>query len=883
MKKIKICLVLTIISLFIIVIPINITGDQTDTEGLHTSEENSEIPIPTSEFIDYENGTTEIITDYHNGTIDVVRSTFSIDYAQIEIGEETLNQAIDISIPTSTEECTDWIPVTQRVVFDPKITMGFRYDLVSQRLDILNANALLAYCKVTIVIEVAFGLILPVDITIEYPEQMTEEHYYTWYATLTPINDPTIEEFKCSIIAGVELKAGVCVIIDWLEYSEFFGVDLDKSQDFVTPVGPGDSFPIGSFGTTLLNFWLLKIKLMFTPQLTSQKITAAVNCDGDSSGSHTLTWTDGGQKIPFTVYAADFDANTHHAKIKLSDFRYYFTYFKLSLGLKFDLDPWIDWLTGNPEITLFTLNLSFLLGDAYLGVHQGPSTINVDVFVKKFAVKIHITPLSEDIEPGHTGVYNVYIQNNGNVEDEFILSLTGLPPPPWMFDFDVNPVVLGPGAYTNIQLSISPYRHYTTSPGDYSFRVTATSQRAIPEGLSAVDTADAYVHVLSFYEVDIAITPETDSVVPGETVDYSINIRNLGNVHDTFSISTSGIDPNWLWELSTESVTLDPNCETNVQLSIIPYRHYSTALGDYPFDVIVSSEEASDTEIAIVHILPFYDVDLIITPVHASTFPSGSVTYQLDVRNYGNDIDGVIIDFDFVDFYGDYRVYPTVIQESWVSMPLLISGIAPGAIGTEYLTIAAPFDWAGMEDAIYEFITTVTSIGDSLVNDNENAYITFESTLESRIYYLNYEMELLQQSVLTSSIEPSIIESLNDHLEAAIHKKEQAHQNIIDGKIRIVDNRLATTMNIMEAFINLVEAQCDKYIPSELATIWIESANAIIFDLDATISYVLYRPPTTTSVNTGSNSYYTLNYLMILMILGSIVILLNFRKKIYLI
>ncbi len=877
----KISMIFVIVSLLLIAIPLNVyvRGDKMDTEGLNSSELSAEIPIPTSEFIDYENGTTETIIDYHNGTLDIIRSTTTIDYAQIEIGEETLSQTMDISVPTSTEECTDWIPVTQTVIFDPKITMGFRYDLVSQRIDILDVYLLVTYCRVSIVVNVGFGLLLPVDITIEYPEQMTVEHDYTWYATLTPKDDPAFEEFKCSIVAGVSLEAGLWVILDWIEVDEFFGPHLDKSQNFVTPVGPSDAFPIGSFGTTLLNFWLMQIKLMFEPKLTSQKITAAVSCDGDSSGSHMLTWTDGGQKIPFTVHADDIDPTTHNAKIELSDFRYYFTDFKLGLGLKFDFDPLIDWLTGDPEINLFTLNLSFLLGDAYLGVHQGPSTIDIDVFVKKFGVNIIITPLSEDIEPGHTGVYNVFIQNNGNVEDEFILSLAGLPPPPWTFDFDVNSVVLGPGASTNIQLSISPYRHYTTTPGDYSFSVTATSQGAIPEGLSAVDTEVAIVHVLPFYDVDLIITPVTDSVVPGETVEYTVNIRNVGNVQDTFTITPSGIDSNWLWELSSESVTLDPGYETTVQLSIIPYRHYSTAPGDYPFDVIVSNPRTSDTETAIVHILPFYDVDLIITPVYDSTFPSGSVTYQLDVRNYGNVNDGVIIDFEFIDFNGDYRVYPTIIQESWVSMLLQISGIAPGAIGTEYLTIAAPFDWAGMEDATYEFITTVNSFGDSLVTDNENAYITFKSTLESRIYYLNYEMELLQQNVLMSSIEPSIIESLNDHLETAIYKKEQAHQNIIDGKLDLVDNRLVTSRNVMEAFINLIEAQYDKYIPTELANTWIDTANAIIFDLDSTISYVLYGPPTTTSVNPESISYYALNFLMIL---GSLVVLLNFRKKIIL-
>jgi len=560
----------------------------------------------------------------------------------------------------------------------------------------------------------------------------------------------------------------------------------------------------------------------------------------------------------------------------------------VDFGLKVNLNQLInDWfLIGDPKWKFLTINMGFLTDSLYIGVLAGDSfSAIVNVFVRRFAPVLWCSLPLQYAVPGNFAVFNILVINWGNVEDEFILSLAGLDPP-WEYEFSQTSVTLDPvgivlGSW--VQLKIKPYRHFSTTPGDYAFDVIATSQGAAVEGLNIFYSIPVVVSVLPFYEVDTVIIPMTDSVVPGENVDYTINIRNLGNVQDTFTIATSGIDSNWLWDLSSESVTLDPGCEANVQLSIIPYRHYSTAPGDHPFSVIVSSQEASDTEIAIVHVLPFYEVDLIITPVYDSTLPSGSVTYQLDVMNYGNDIDGVIIDFGFIDFNDLYRVYPSIIQECWVNKPSLISDIAPGVIGTEYLTITAPFDWAGMEDATYEFITTVTSIGDSLVNDNENAYITFESTLESRIYYLNYEMELLQQSVLTSSIEPSIIESLNDHLEAAIHKKEQAHQNIIDGKIRIVDNRLATTMNIMEAFINLVEAQCDKYIPSELATIWIESANAIIFDLDATISYVLYRPPTTTSVNTGSNSYYTLNYLMILMILGSIVILLNFRKKIYLI
>jgi hypothetical protein len=388
----KLLLAIVILSIFVIAVPINVKGNETPIGRLNTSDSNSNTLLPTSEFIDYDNGTTQTTIDNNDGTIDVITETLTIDTAQINIGEDAANQLMEIGTPTSTEECTDWIPVTQNVIFDPEIMMGVTYELISEEYEIIDvgfdALVLKAYAYAAIVLDVGFGLRLPVDITIEHPEQMTVEHDYTWYATLTPVDNPSIKEFKCSLVAGVVLSAGVWTpLTGWIEHSETFGPDLDKSVDFITPVGPDDSFPIGEFGITILNFWLMKIKVMFEPELTSQKITAEVNCGGDSSGSHTLTWTDGGQEIPFIVHADDYDTTTDYATVELSNFRYYFTDFLLKLKLKFDFDPWIDWLTGDPTITLFTLDLSSLIGGAYLGVHQGyPSTIDIEVFVKNLVL-----------------------------------------------------------------------------------------------------------------------------------------------------------------------------------------------------------------------------------------------------------------------------------------------------------------------------------------------------------------------------------------------------------------------------------------------------------------------------------------------------------------
>ncbi|MFW9878975.1 MAG: hypothetical protein ACFFG0_38340, partial [Candidatus Thorarchaeota archaeon] len=696
------------------------------------------------------------------------------------IGETTLNQLIEIGTPTSTEESTDWIPVTQRVLFDPKITMGFRYDIIDIEYDIVNIDIVVAYARATFLVNLLFSLNLPVDITVEYPEQMTVGKDYTWYATLTPIDDPQIKEFECKLGGGIEVAAGIFVLV-WVEYSEFFGPYIDKSLDFVTPVGPGDSFPIGDFEVTVWDFWLMSVDLVFEPLLTSQKITADVNCGGDSSGSHTLTWTDGGQKIPFTVHAEDYDPTTDSATIQLSDFRYYFTDFELILKLKFDFDPWIDWLTGDPTIKLFTLDLDWLIGEAYVGVHQGPSTVDVEVFVKKFGVFIEITPLSNDVVPGETCAYNIFIQNDGNTEDEFILSLAGLPPPPWLYGFNINSVILPAGESTNIIFSVTPYHHYSTSPGDYPFEITATSQGADSEGLTVSITESANVHVLPFYELDLFITPATTSIYPDETGEFELDVQNLGNVLDSFDI-----------------------------------------------------------------------------------------------------------EFYAIDFNDAYRVYPTSIQEDWINIiPSTILDISAGLIGSSVLTIDAPYDWAGMEDATYEFDIKATSLGDPLAIDSESASITIKATLESRLYYINLELHWLKDIVSSSTIEQSVKDGLLDKLEAAINKKEQAHQNVFDGRLDLVDNKLETIKNIMEAFIRLVLAQINKDIPPDFAFELLIMASETIEDIENTILYLLTSILGVNTSPTASNSlqkvfYYNLAYIMTGIVLNAGlygIIMVFLRKK----
>jgi len=690
-------------------------------------EENSK---PTAEFIDFSNGTTQTIIDYGNGSNSVIRETFLMKTAKLKLGKDTTGQSLSVSLPTSEEESTDYVTVYEDAVLEQEVLMGFTYQLVawhwSDSWDVLIAEA-----SAGIDVDIGFGLRLPVRIALEYPEQMTVEHDYELYATLTPLDRPDYNEFKCTFQAMVWASAEIFGV-DAFSFS--FGPNYDYSKSFTTPLGPAMEFPIPSLERTVfdsawvIGFSLLKLNLVIDPELGSDKITARASAAGDASADQTLRWSVPDDRIPFTVHADDYGP-TDFAEIELSDFRYYFTKFKVHFKLKFDFHDWIDWLTGNPTLTLFTLDMSWLTEGLYIGVHEGTDpTVDVTVFVKKFGVDLVVTPSLLDIIPGDTGTFDILVINRGNVPDTFDLSLLGLPPP-WSYEFSSTEVSVDVYASVSIQLFVEPYRHWSTSPGDYPFTVTGTSQQAPLHDLAATDTESATVHVLPFYEPDLTITSTTVTVEPSDAAVYIIEVTNLGNVRDGF------------------------------------------------------------------------DISLI-----------------------------------YIDFDGAYRADPPSIQPAWTNIDKTSLTLDPGGSDTATLSITVPSDWAGIEDATYEFTATATSTTNPTASDTETAELTVQTTKESKTRYIGLEIESLTDEVRDSAICDEIKSSLLDKLTNATKKYEQALDYILEGRIKIANNMLKACKQILSVFINEVEAQKGKCIPAATADDWIAKAETIISDIENAIA-----------------------------------------------
>ncbi len=133
--------------------------------------------------------------------------------------------------------------------------------------------------------------------------------------------------------------------------------------------------------------------------------------------------------------------------------------------------------------------------------------------------------------PGETVTYTLQITNLGTVADTFDLDVSGNS---WTTNLSTSSVMLAAGASTSFEA-------WVAIPGgagandDDSVSIEATSQG----DNSKSDTAVLTTSVPPIYGVNLP-TSDTRIGMAGETVTYTVQISNTGNVADTFDLEATG-------------------------------------------------------------------------------------------------------------------------------------------------------------------------------------------------------------------------------------------------------------------------------------------------------------------------------------------------------
>lgn len=223
----------------------------------------------------------------------------------------------------------------------------------------------------------------PVRIDLRYSEPMVEGVSHPLYATLTPLDWPSFDEFTC-------------------DFEVIGHAIFDVAQSFVTPIGPENAWTPLQIGP----YWVwvgipivvgtLDVGLAIVPELFSERVEALVKVSGDASLQNSaitlngefvdlLTWNSPGQTLQFDVQAEDI-SSLDCASILISQFRYFLN--KLLIGFNAVLQAHTPFGSPRGEFRLFTLDASGLLPTLSFGTHPQSPASEIQVNVPVVALNV---------------------------------------------------------------------------------------------------------------------------------------------------------------------------------------------------------------------------------------------------------------------------------------------------------------------------------------------------------------------------------------------------------------------------------------------------------------------------------------------------------------
>ena len=338
----------------------------------------------------------------------------------------------------------------------------------------------------------------------------------------------------------------------------------------------------------------------------------------------------------------------------------------------------------------------------------------------------------------------------------------------------------------------------------------------------------------------ILVCPIVDSgsAIPGSVQTYEVKLVNTGDVSDTFQLSVVYADVD-LTATFSPIVTLDSKESATKEIQITPYRDCMTSPGTRHFKI--RAESTSDpsiwTEIeATIEVLPFGEPQVSIPVDFEDVYPDSTATYTIELENRGNVPDTYTLSFTGVDFGDDYLAYPTAIPSSWVTFNPENPSIDECGSDTVVMEIAVPHDWAAMEDATYEWYVDAQS---SITSDIGTAggELLIYATPESMMFWVLAEVEALLADV--DALPPSDVrDGLRDKAEAALNKVSQSLDEYMADDDPPASNHFKTTINILSAFINQLNAQSGKMLTAEQASDFEAQVNLIIEHINAILSEI---------------------------------------------
>jgi uncharacterized repeat protein (TIGR01451 family) len=271
-------------------------------------------------------------------------------------------------------------------------------------------------------------------------------------------------------------------------------------------------------------------------------------------------------------------------------------------------------------------------------------------------VSVSISPSYKDGLPGAMIDFLVTVRNEGNVVDNYALSVTDNLG--WTLNISPTSLALPPGGSGNAILSVTLPENVVAYTED-NVTVTATST----ENAEVRAENSCITRALAVRGVIVSISPTYQENLPGGTLTYIITVKNTGNIVDNYALTVSD-NENWSLTISPTSLALAPSTSDNAVLSVFIPENAAISTRD---NITVTATSTENAEVraensCIAHVSE-RGVEVTITPTYQENQPGGTLTFNVIVKNTG------VLDDNYVLIVTDNLGWGPIVSPTLLVVP----------------------------------------------------------------------------------------------------------------------------------------------------------------------------------------------------------------------
>jgi len=250
-----------------------------------------------------------------------------------------------------------------------------------------------------------------------------------------------------------------------------------------------------------------------------------------------------------------------------------------------------------------------------------------------YGVSVTVSPKEKTLAPGEFFSFDINIENLGEIEDSFSITVTGLPEG-W-YSLSEDSITLEPGASGTVYLFITPYWDELGT-----FEATVT----VMDHSEASDTFT--LEVVSDHMIEISLPEEITTCLQEET-EVVATIKNIGEHTEDVALTVSG-EASGFVELAESGFSLEPEEEKDVTLTVNPEE---VEVGDYSLEVKAKSTTsyATATASSVISIIECYNVE-VSYPGEVTVCKGVSEEFTIMIKNVGLKKDSYELKVEALDY-----------------------------------------------------------------------------------------------------------------------------------------------------------------------------------------------------------------------------------------